>query len=442
MRPASRVALVALAALLVAPPALAQDVGIDNPAAPTPTTLYFHLSAYQDFPINTQLPDDRFSQETSRGLTAPTTSCVPEEDGVTTQASKSFHTFYGFSTPGYVEYDFTEQQGTTGQSGPRIHPERGLAGDVQLASDEPAHVYWYLKTQSTGGDRRTPEDLENLPTLVPEASVRATIRTGDEVSIGAAAYNDGELIAQGTSEPVLLAPVESEHYLPQEDGSHVYEFKVPLEFSRQEILEDEAYNVRVDVFLDVPPCDEDPDESLMPSNVEVYTSPDLRPRLEWSIMNPLEILYIHPEPVGDELILHTGFNSPWGNYDVDEGPGGVEVAIEGPSPAQNVVRAAVVQRTHEHGYHFEPVDMTYVWPYQDEDAENGEYLITVTARNDQGTAQAVGKAIFNVGPNVGVDTDGNEVSHKTDDDSQGTPALGPVAALGLLGLAVALRRRH
>lgn len=434
-------AVIALAALLAAPPALAQGVGIQNPEAPTPTTLYFHLSAYQDFPINTQLPDDRFSQETSRGLTAPTTSCVPEEEGVTTQASKSFHTFYGFSTPGYVEYDFTEE--TNGQSGPRIHPERGLASDVRLATDEPAHVYWYLKTQFTGGDRRTPEDLEDLPTIVPEASVRATIRTGDEVSIGAEAYNSGDLIAQGQSAPVLLAPVASEHYLPQDDGSHVYEFKVPLEFSKQEILEEEAYNVRIDVFMDVPPCNEDPDASLMPSNVEVYTSPDLRPRLEWSIMNPIEILYIHPEPVGQELILHTGFNSPWGNYDVDEGPGGVEVTIEGPSEAQNVVRAAVVQRTHEHGYHFEPVDMTYVWPYQKEGADNGDYTITVTARNDQGTATATGTAVFKVGPNVGVDTDGNEVQHQQGDEgSQDTPAVGPLAALGLLGAAVALRRRR
>lgn len=429
MRPMPCAAIL-LIAIAMAPAAHAQ--GIDNPDAPT--TLYFHLSANQDFPINTQPPDDRYASDDSRGLLAPTTSCVPDPTGQLGQLSKSFHTLYGFSTPGYVEYDFQEE------GGPRIHPERGLASDVLLDPSSPAKVTWYLETDFSGGDPRfSGLPTEMLPAVVPEVVVQATIRTGDDISIGAEAYNKGTLIAQGRSEPLLLAPTDSDHYLPQPDGTAVYRFDVPLTIEQDTIPADESYNVRIDIMMDVPGCNEDPDAALMSSQVLSFTSPELRPRLEWSVRNPLSIEYIHPQFVGEQLLVHMSFQSPWGNYDVDEAPGGIEVTIDGPSEARSLTRATITQRFHEHGHHFEPVDVTYAWPYKADGAKRGEYTLTVTAWNDQRTASATGTAGFEIGPNVAYDDAGNEVASEGS-VTKDSPAVGLILLMGLLA-AVLVRRR-
>jgi uncharacterized protein (TIGR03382 family) len=429
-----RVALALALALLTAAPATAQ-VGIENPDLSTPTTLYFHLDAQQDFPINTQPPDDRYAKDDSRGLLAPTTSCIPDPSGQIGLVTQSFHTLYGFSTPGYVEYDFQEE------GGPRIHPERGLAYDIEIDPGADANLYWYLRTRFAGGDSRLPADaVDDLPVVVPEVSVRATIRTGDDVSIGGAAYNAGSLIAQGTSAPMLVAPDASNpHYIP-DDGMHLYEFVVPLAIGAGSIPADEAFNIRVDVFMNIPGCETDPDESLMLSQVDTHTSPEYRPRLDWSIMNPVAIEYIHPQFIGDQLLIHTAMSSPWGNYDVDETPGGIEVIVAGPSEARSLARTAFTQRHHEHGHHFEPVDVTYSWPYKLDGAQRGEYAIEVRARNDQGTGMAIGRALFEIGPNTAVDSDGNPVVQAGGDEAQDSP-LPLLPLVGLVAAAWLARRR-
>jgi hypothetical protein len=405
-------------ALLAAAPGHAQtaQVGIENPDVSTPVTMFFHLDAMQHFPINTQPPDDRYARADDLGLIAFTTTCVPDPTGQFGIVSQSFHTLYGFSTPGYVEYSFSEQ------GGPRVHPERGIARDVGLDAAAGATLHWYLQTKVLGDNRVTPAAVENTPVVVPQVTVRATIRSGDDVSVGAEAYNAGSLIAAGTSAPMNVYPDSSNpHYIMMEDGTNLYEFVVPLDVGAATITQDEAFNVRVDLAIAVPGCDTDPDQSLMTSNLQTHTSPEYRPRLDWSITNPVAIEYIHPQFVGDALVIHTAFSSPWGNYDVDESLGGVTVRIQGPSLAPSLVRTALLQRHHEHGHHFEPVDVTYSWPYRLDNAANGDYTLEIIARNDQHTAEAVGRAAFEIGRNIGVDSDGNEVRSAVRDEAEDSP---------------------
>lgn len=420
--------------LLIASGVSAQST-IQNPDDPTPTTLYFHLDAYQDFPINTQPPDDRYAKGSTRGVLASTTTCTPEQ--VPGQFHQSHHTVYGFSTPGYVEYDFEEQ------GGPRIHPERGLAYDVELDKGAGMTGYWYLKT--TLDNTQLPPEANNIPVVVPQVVVEFTMRTGDEVAFGAESYNAGQLIASGRSAPTDLVPDASATpgYRPQDDGSHVYEIQVPLDIQKDAIPadgDDSGYNLRVDVYMAVPGCDGDLDATFMPGTIETFTAPDLRPRLDLTVRNPVRIDYIHPQFVGEDLLIHTSLNSPWGNYDVDEQDGGIDVIINGPTTAREVHRVAFAQKHHEHGFHFEPVAVTYEWDYLKDQAQGSTYDVTVTVWNDQRTAAAIGTAKINVGDQTAVDDSGNVVQKEETGDVE-TPMPFGLMVLGLLGAALLTRRR-
>lgn len=392
------------------------------------TTLYFHLDAHQDFPINTQLPDDRYADATGRGLLAPTTTCIPVGDTLP-QVSRSFHTRYGFSTPGYVEYDFQEY------GGPRIHPERGISFDVNLDSAVQPVATIYIETTALGGGGDA--SLEALPVVLPQFAASVIMRTGDDVSVGGAAYEQGTVIMEGMSAPRDLYPGVEGHLIV--DGANVYEIQVPLDLKSAVIPRDESYNVRLDLLMRLPSC-EDPDAHLTTSNVQYHTSPAYRPRIDLAVQNPLRWDYAHPEFIRDELFIHLAINSPWGNYDVDESDGGIEVAIEGPTEAVSLYRAAFVQAHHEHGKHQEAVKITYVWPYDLDSASQGDYALKVTAWNDQRTASESLDVSFNIGDFTAIDSDGNVV--EATDVGEKESSLGVL--VGILGLAAAMvvsRRR-
>lgn len=421
---------------LVTAGAASAQVGLENPTESTPTTLYFHLDAAADFPINTQQPDDGYASLESAGLSRFSTSCVPEPTGQAGFVSQSFHTEYGFSTPGYVEYGLGQH------GGPRIHPERGLAADVLLDNSAPIMLYWYLETQVVGDSENTPDDTEAAPVVLPQVTVRATMREGDDISVGAEAYNAGDLIAGGQSEPMTLYPDPANpRYHTLDGGRHLYEFVVEMPLETDRIRADASYNLRVDVFMSVPGCDTDPDESLMASNVRTHTSPAFRPRAELATRNPIWIEYIHPQVVGEALVIHTSMNSPWGNYDVNGTRGGISLKLTGPSEAKSLTRTALVQRHHEHNHHFQPVDVTYSWPYLRDDAKGGVYDIEVRATNHQGTAMAIGRASFDLGRNIGIDSAGNVVEAIEQPIEEDTPMVGFLATLVVLGCAAIVRRR-
>lgn len=444
-----RVLLACLLAItfLLAP--AAGKVGINNPTDPTPTTLYFHLlDGQQDFPINTQPPSDNYAASEGIGLQTHSTSCLPDT-GAGSLASKSWHTFYGFSSPGYVEYDFEEN------GKPRFHPERGISFDAIVDTNAPFTLYWFLETQ-TGVPGGNP-DPNVVPVVLPNVIVRATIRTGDSISVDDIGYNQGEVIAQGQTEPSTLATQGTQGpavYHQAGNGRHVYEFGVPMSIQTPTIPRATGYNLRIDVFMENPFCT-DPDSGyLMPNNVRVHTSPDYRPRMELAIMNPIRIEYLHPQFVGDDLVVHTSANSPWGNYDVDETPGGIELEITGPSEATSLAQVAFTQRHHEHNFHQEAVDVSYVWPYKQDGARNGLYTVSFSVWNDQRTAQATGTAQFEIGKGTiigcGEATEASKANTKCEtqvqedgvEKSKDSPGAGLLGVLAVLGAALVVLRRR
>lgn len=471
--------LVAATSLLlaVAAPASAQDVGIQNPETSTPTTLYFHLINVQDMPINTQIPNDKFVDLGTWGTFSHTLSCVNDLTGndpnLRGALGPIWHTMYGYSSPSYVEYDFQQN----GQ--PRTHPERGISYDAQLDTNTPFTLHWYMATQYgvSGVD-----PLNMVPAPVPNVVVAASMKTGDAISIDDKGYDGGQPIVTGKTKPALLVPspvpgaggaytmdgVPTAHdqvTMTQVDGKYVWHFAVPMNFDANIIPRSTGFNVRIDVYIENPACSDVTGKNyIMPNVLAGYTDKTDRPRMEFAVNNPIRLEYLHPQFVGDDLVVHTSMNSVWGNYDVGEVNGMtpqvteefISVRIDGPSPATSLDKAAVVQRTHEHYHHQEAVDITYVWPYKTDRAQNGEYTVLVEFMNDAGNAKAVGTAKFEVGKGTVIGCGGvQEASQKLNDDcaatiqkdgitkaeeSPGLPLVGLLGAL-VVAVAVVLRRK-
>ncbi|MEK6976208.1 MAG: hypothetical protein AABY18_07690 [Candidatus Thermoplasmatota archaeon] len=482
----TRFLLVATTALLLltAIPAQAQDVGIKNPTDPSLTTLYMHVINVQDMPINTQEPDPSFTETGEWGPTSMTLKCldpITGDIGGTGQGtggmtSQIFHTSRGYSSPSYVEYDYRSPDGT-----PRTHPERGISYDAMIDPASPFTLKWYVATYN-GGDGGTPQD--QIPTPTPGIVVQASIRAGEAISVDDKAYDSGPFIASGKTDPAILLPKDfpapgapgpqtwptpGDHpqvrYVNMIDGRHVYEFTIDMKLASgvTGIQRATGFNVRIDMYLDNPACpnqDEPSAEYFMTSSIIPFTNVDNRPRMELFVTNPIRLEYLHPQFVGDDLVVHTSMNSVWGNYDVDElsdpTAGGITVTIDGPSAANSLAKAALVQRFHEHYHHQEAVDVTYVWPYKTDRAANGLYTVFVSFENDQHTAKATGTAQFEVGKGTVIGCGGvQEASQKLNDDcaksiqtagqdqtedAPGLPLVGALAAIG--AAAVLLRRRQ
>jgi len=470
MSNARTLALVALMGLAVALPTVtAESPGITNPNSSSATTLWFHTFSNQDFPINTQQPDDKFNQDASIGLATTSLGCAPptNQNSVDVLTQKKYTTYYGFSSPGYVEYNYTEN------GGPRIHPERGLSFDVNLDPAVNPTVYWYIST-FTG--TKPGSGQPTVDPVIPNVVARATVRTGEKITLGDEGYNSGEIIAQGTTDPETLAgtatasvPNNNMNQLEVTPGDAmtptIYGFKIPLTYQKTTIPKDSGYSVRIDVYIQPQKggqCDNPDQGYVMPNMVQTRTDMKHRPRMTLAVMNAVRIEYMHPQFVGDDMVIHTSENSPWGNYDVQEMSGGIDLTITGPNgPVSGVYRAAVVQRYHEHDHHTQAVDVTFVWPYKQVNAGDGKYTINLAVINDQNTAKATGIAQFQIGKdlivtkcgalglNAGAESDQKCIDEKQDTNGNAitgpvkkSPAFELIGVIGALGLAaVAMRRK-
>lgn len=425
--------------LLLVPLASAQAPGLTNPTGPSPVDLYFHLDGFQEFPINTQKPANWTQSDVSIGLSTHTTTCLPGGPATGGQ----YHTLYGFSSPGYVQYDIAEG------GRPRSHPERELSYDVQVDPAGEARLTWYLSTW-TGVPRLGPNDPNQVPVVVPNVVVRATLRTGEDLGLGEAGYNAGQLLARGVSAPATLAgpATQGATYLPS-GNQNIYAITVPLHFETGTIGKKHGFVLRVDTYMDNPACDPETG-TLMPNLVRIHSSDAYRPHMQWPVLNALRLEYLHPQLIADGLIIHASANSPFGNYDVDEW--NLSAQIDGPSSAPSLRLASLTQRTHDHDHHTQAMDFSFLWPYRDDGAVPGNYTLTVRITNDQHTATATGVSIVELGAKSRVtacsgtttvdcqtetqDAYGNRIGVKKESP------LGGVGLLLALGLALAVRAKR
>lgn len=430
-----RVVSVSLAAILLAAPASAQ---IDNPSASTPTTLYYHIfDTFNTFVINTQPMDVSFFEV--GGTSFPTVSGTPANEAM--GAQWDFNTIYGTSTAGPVEYGFIEN------GKPRFHHERGIAADVEIDTSVQPVSYLYIDVRDVTGQ-------DEVSNILPELTVRFTMRTGDSPGTDAD-YDSGNLImhgqktatvcADGESDP---APAEqlcsdvvanaSEVLVPDAEG--IVEFAVPLELEMGTIPKGDAFNMRIDWWQEEPSGQVCGEDQCAEGYMRLAADQDHLPRLEMNIVNPVYIEFIHPQVAAGTLLIHTGANSPWGTYDLDTT--NISVSVEGPTDPGTLERV-VAQNQHVHGLHDQAAEITYLWRFREADAEKGEYTIKLEVPNQAGTATATGQAGFTIDGKkaYGVDDTGEVVPESDQETSSDKSSPGP-GALIVIPLAVALLRRR
>lgn len=392
-----------LAAFVVAIPA---GVAKDNPLVQgattvfpeeVDTTLYFHLLSISDFPINTQKPDPQWTQTAFWGVTTSTASCVGSVIGTNTVGlQQEYHTWRGYSSPSFVEYDFVEN------GRPRTHPERGLAVPVVVARYPTPVVTWYLIDHQNQGAANLP----NAP--LPNVVVQVTVRAGDSISIDDVAYDTGPVLMEGRTEPATLVAGQaygitgqpsSQVRGSQVGSSFVYEFRVPLEVLMDTIPAGTGFNLRIDAFVDNPLCDEPMETgAIMPNSLDAFLDADHLPNLH--VRNsPALVPAYGPDTVlldgenGRQLVLHWSANSPWGNYDVDVTK--ARLQVYGPAD-HSFALESVVQRTREAYHHFDAPSLAWVWNLDEHPAADGLYTAVLTMPNLQGTARAEGVVQFHI----------------------------------------------
>lgn len=447
------IAILAACALIPLLPVASAAPGISNPTDVAPVTLYFHLAGFQDFPINTQEPPAEYIVNRDAGATAATTSCIP---GTPAGTGQSFHTLYGFSSPGFVEYDYIEN----GQ--PRHHAERALSNDVALEG-ETILLHWFVATQA-GAPGAGGEDPSALPLAVPQVTVKGTLRMGEAVTLPGGGFNDGAILAEGQSDPAQLAGPATAQLSPGVnwtvvDDRNVYEILVPLTIRDMIIPQAGGFALRIDTFVSMPGVCDDPatSGSVAPHAIQVHSSPGHRPRLDVRTPAAARIDYVHPQFVGDLLYVHTSANSPFGNYDIDAA--NATFSITGPSTASSVRIAATTLRTHEHGRHTEPVDITFEWGFLRDSAADGEYTVKIGYSNRQHTAFATAEASFTVGDDRvvtrcgglnatevatakgGCTTEHQDALGNVVTEAKGSPAASVAVVVVLLAVVVMTRRR-
>jgi hypothetical protein len=444
----SALAAVALA-LVLAPPAQA--------AASTPTTLYFHVfDTFNAFPINTQPMDVAFFEVGGTSFPTASHTIVSQEAG-----DYDFNTIRGFATSGPVEYNFIEN------GRPRFHPERGIARTVEIDESVQPVAHLYVDVRDFLSSDTHPQNLTctascvepadavanqatsawgGLPQAIPDLTFRFTMRDGNELG-DTAALDAGQLIMSGQ----VTAHVVDTHalgangvvagqqgpdgrpvYVPDESG--VVDFSIPLSLSAARITKADSFNVRIDWYQN-PSESPDEDDSVSEGYLRLVSDRNHLPRLDMAIREPVYVEYVHPEVAAGVLLVHSCVNSPWGTYDVDVA--NITLAVTGPSEPKGL-QQVVSQNAHVHGLHDRCAEVTYLWRFRDEGAQNGDYDLQLGVPNLAHTGTAAATAGFHLEGKkaYGLDESGKVVEPSRAEGGRDSPAVPFVALLaGLLALA-------
>lgn len=411
--------------------------------------LYGHVfDLLNAVPINIQRPSPN-CDSLARGFT----STPPVEP------YWSFNRISLFSSPGFVEYNQNDCDS------PRLHPERGLTSDVNVAQDVDILGYWYMSADmfevnaiglNTGGQGPLPH-MGVLPCL----TVRMELHTQRFVG-------QGELLAAGqTTKTVVSTPygqgINEELPIPQPpcpsdqdpggvmNATEVTEFKINLGQISREIREHEGFVVGVQWwFHDMG----DPDwsqDKVYHREWNLHTGPDYPNRIVLAVEDSVRVERVQPQLFDGKIYIHSVLNSPWGSYDVDTQNIRVQVFDENGNEVADHTSAhmadPILRYSVDHDGHFKPVNATFPWDFEQEGLEPGDYTIRVTVTNWQHTHDAYREAGFTIRDDLSVEGRGSDGEIYSGDnvDTGEAPGVGIIAAaLAAVVLAgiVSLRRRQ
>ena len=149
--------------------------------------------------------------------------------------------------------------------------------------------------------------------------------------------------------------------------------------------------------------------------VAVHTDAGARPRIELAIQDALAIEYLHPQWVGEELVVHAGFRAALGGVGLGIANATFEVLDEQGSVLFRSEPLASPPRTS--------TTFTPNWSWPPGESVPGEYSVRVSATTTEGSAKVEAHLTF---------------EHQPEESS---PAPGPLlVALAVLAAIVSRRR--
>lgn len=409
--------LAVAAALLASGSAAAQADDTGYAGEGVEVTLFGHLYDLLEAVPMTTHPMHPEAPDLARGYSQPT---------VAPNYGAQFNRVHFFNSMGPVEYNASLAQ-------PRIHPEKGLALDLELDQGKDILVSWYMSADAAEVQQAGFEPPVHAG-AVPQLHVRAELRLGNDVRDD---LNAGELVAAGEAVVDLVSA----------PGAEIMEIVVnlgPAQVDR--IPRRESFNLGVEWFQ----TEGNGVQALMPG-WNVHTGPNAPNRLVLPVKNPIYLYFVEPQFHEDgKLAVNAAFLSPLGNYDVD--PASLTISFQGPTQPKTLSQPVLIQHTYQHNDHNVAALNGWLWDYRTDGALPGNYTVTVRGTNLQGTATAEKSASFTLSAESEggktLDSDGVEVvtqdqlAAQRDEAPKRSPGFEAALLAAGLGLALAVRRRR
>lgn len=313
-----------------------------------------------------------------------------------------------FSTAGLVDVETRSEFQAEGAYG-QLHNERGQTKPIQLDTGEPitASVYismdahgWFVGTGETNCLHPHPENVPCVypywgwdPGVYEDVVVEATLYSADLGSRTNASeappihetYDAGEATEIATGQ---WGPGQVINGLP--GYPNVNQFEIDLGSAQEDTIpRDEDFFLIYDVYQSTGGVN-----YLVDGPARWYGGEFFPPTFTLPVENAFSVERVVPNFAHGQLAILGIINTPWGSYDVDDDS--VELEIEDPNgqtvDPDELTRFADFSVAH--GGHFKPVNLTWIWDYQDSGLATGNYSVSVSASNFQGSASAACETWF------------------------------------------------
>ena len=384
-------------------------------AASGPATLYFHVadSANLDnIPLNTLAPPANFTFRAGGGPTAATFTCASAAGGPGVESQTVHAIAYAAATDDAVLPQALRSEW------------RGLAYATRAGGNMTLH--WYVETSSQAGGPGG-QDPDQVPLAVPNVVVKATVREGEDTGAGVEGYDQGLLIAEGASDPALLAGPQTQGAgVDMVDGHYVYNITVTLAV-KSDKLGEKGFNVRVQAFADNPLCTTTGGNAMAPV-LRIHNSAGHRPSLGLTVDEPIKVMESSvAESQAGVVHLRATVLPVWGAYAFAD----ARVAATGPGPVGNATTQTLLPDAGGAVRPSSPAYYFWNWDAGAERATAGHYALNLTVSDRDGnTAQAGGLSF----------TLAESETHPPAPATKGSPSpVAPLSAVMLLLAALAVR---
>lgn len=363
----------------------------------------FGIGRDAPMPMNTQFPEGE--ADLSQGFTGHYCG-IP---GDATCEDDPQNEVWLYTTAGFVQIkEYTQFDYS------KLHNERGLTKDTYLDMGRDIKAEFYMSADLHGWLLAfcTPGVPHDVPWPVPcwnwdpgylsQWQVEATIYTGilgehggaaDEAPDIATAFADGKLtpLATGVSDPVDVQSLEAT------GNPTVWKFDINLGPPQRDVIKkEESYVVRYQWWSLKPNG-----EKMVLPEADVWNVDSgeyYPPTITLPVKGAFNVEMVLPQFVYGKLVVLGIMNTPWGSYDVDHDS--VQIEIKN-TRTGTIIEPRSIQRLADfsvaHGGHYKPVNVTYVWDYAADGVPAGEYDVTISAANFQGSASASCTGGFTLG---------------------------------------------